>query len=92
MSRRTTSDLPEHYPYRDTGCNVAPACLNCPLPRCKYDDPEEYRRAQWEQRYQQILEVQKSSSKSPAMLAKHFGVSERTIYRALVNIREAGDA
>ena len=24
--------LPEHYPYRDNGCNVSASCLNCPLP------------------------------------------------------------
>ena len=23
--------------FEDTGCEVAPACLACPLPRCKYD-------------------------------------------------------
>ena len=23
--------------YVDTGCSVHPACLSCPLPRCKYE-------------------------------------------------------
>jgi hypothetical protein len=25
--------------YQDNGCSVAPSCLRCPLPRCKYDRP-----------------------------------------------------
>ena len=35
---------PESYAYRDNGCAVARSCLRCPLPRCKYDDPNERRR------------------------------------------------
>lgn len=30
--------LPEHTDYRDTGCEVSPSCLSCPLPKCRYDD------------------------------------------------------
>ena len=29
----------EYFIYRDTGCELAPACLSCPLPQCKYDMP-----------------------------------------------------
>ena len=29
----------DHDSYQDTGCEVAPACLQCPLPQCKYDIP-----------------------------------------------------
>ena len=29
--------VPEFYHYEDTGCEVSDACLNCPLPQCKYD-------------------------------------------------------
>lgn len=25
--------------FPDTGCNLAPKCLTCPLPRCKHDLP-----------------------------------------------------
>ena len=32
--------IPEFYHYEDTGCEVSPSCLNCPLPQCKYDDPD----------------------------------------------------
>ena len=30
---------PEHVDYRDEGCELAPECLACPLPRCRHDDP-----------------------------------------------------
>ena len=26
--------LPEAHHYQDDGCDLAPACLRCPLPRC----------------------------------------------------------
>jgi hypothetical protein len=26
--------------YEDTGCEVFDSCLTCPLPRCKYDEPQ----------------------------------------------------
>ena len=28
---------PEDMDYRDTGCEVSPSCLRCPLPQCKHD-------------------------------------------------------
>lgn len=34
MSGEVFSDI-----YADHGCSVAPSCLNCPLPVCKYDAP-----------------------------------------------------
>ena len=33
-------DLPPEYcRYRDEGCEFADSCLNCPFPRCVYDQP-----------------------------------------------------
>lgn len=40
MSRRAApspSETPDHW--ADTGCSLAPSCLNCPLPVCRYDLP-----------------------------------------------------
>jgi len=28
----------DHYPA-DTGCEVSPTCLHCPLEECRYDNP-----------------------------------------------------
>lgn len=30
--------------WKDTGCDVHPKCLECPLPECKYDDWEGYKK------------------------------------------------
>ena len=38
--------VPEFIHYEDTGCEVSQACLNCPLPQCKYDDPDWFRHHQ----------------------------------------------
>ena len=35
-----TSPTYSHYP--DNGCEVSPSCLSCPLPLCRYDDPQGY--------------------------------------------------
>jgi len=34
-SRRDPSPIYGKYP--DRGCNLAPSCLDCPLPQCKHD-------------------------------------------------------
>src|SRR3990172_7300945 len=36
--------LPDHARYPDTGCELARACIACPLPRCQYDEPHSVRR------------------------------------------------
>lgn len=34
---RRRDALPENFDYHDDGCEVAPACLSCPLPVCRFD-------------------------------------------------------
>ena len=75
--------LPEHYPYRDDGCDVAPSCLYCPLPWCKYDDPVAYHRELRESRDMEVIQVKRNQGKSVPQLAQHFGLSQRTIHRIL---------
>jgi hypothetical protein len=37
-TRRVREDAyPENIEWHDTGCEIAPSCLACPLPECKYD-------------------------------------------------------
>ena len=38
---------------QDTGCEVSPTCLGCPLSQCKDDDREWYRR--WRKRGKLLL-------------------------------------
>lgn len=79
--------LPELYPFRDDGCDVAPACLQCPLPRCKYDDPGWYQRELRGQRDQRILEARRAEGLTVPQLSRRFGVSQRTVFRALQGSR-----
>ncbi len=80
--------LPEFYPYRDDGCEVSPSCLNCPLPKCKYDDPGWYQRERRRQREQQVLQIMARESLTVPEVARRFGVSQRTVFRILKRARE----
>ena len=75
--------LPESYPYRDDGCEVSPSCLRCPLPVCKYDDPGRERREERNRRDEEILGARERERLSATELARRFGVSERTVFRAV---------
>jgi hypothetical protein len=90
-TRRPREDaLPEHLEYRDDGCDIFASCLNCPLPRCRYDVPggaraminlvrdAEIRRM----RYEGDLEVEE--------IARRFRVSRRTVFRVLHPKQHAG--
>ena len=75
--------LPENYPYRDDGCEASRSCLRCHLPWCKYDDPTAYHRARRESRDTRVIEIRNAQGGTVEQLAKHFGVSQRTIHRIL---------
>ena len=65
--------------WRDTGCpQVSPSCLACPLPRCKYDDPEAY--YAWKANLIELENVTAVAATMQAYALKH-GVSVRTAYR-----------
>ena len=74
---------PEFFPYKDEGCEASKLCTLCPLPQCKYDDPAAYRWAQKAQRWQQIAEAVKREHLSIAEAVQRFGVSRRTVFRAV---------
>ncbi len=80
--------LPEEYEYRDEGCEVYPSCLRCPLPRCRYDEPEGGRFLIKERRNGEVRRRHREGW-TVGRLAAHFGVSRRTIQRILR--REARD-
>jgi len=41
MARAYTHYNQDSHPA-DTGCQLAPSCLSCPLPECYYDNPTAY--------------------------------------------------
>ena len=82
---RVRSDaLPEFTRYRDSGCDVSPSCLTCPLPRCRYEEPGGLRALLNKTRDQQIIS-QRASGVPVAELATRFSVSRRTVFRVLGN-------
>ena len=77
-------DLPPEYcRYRDEGCELSPACLNCPLPRCVYDEPGGTGQRQRRLRDEEVLRLRGLEGQSTPELARRFRVSQRTIYRII---------
>ena len=68
---------------RDEGCELSPSCLNCPLPRCIEDIPRGKQRQIKEIRNLEILRLFYEEGRSVKEIAEKFGVSERTVQRAL---------
>jgi hypothetical protein len=87
LERRSRRDaLPEHTQYADTGCSVHPNCLTCPLVRCRYDEPGGARKLFSEARDRSIVGLQRQGV-SIGAIARRFGVSRRTVFRALARAR-----
>ena len=76
-------DLPPEYcHYRDEGCEFADSCLNCPFTQCLYDEPRGKQRWLKELRNKEIAGLF-SGGWGMRELALMFGLSQRTIQRAL---------
>jgi len=82
--KRDELDLPPEYcHYRDEGCELARSCLNCPFPKCIYDEPRGRQRWLKGQRDGEIVQRFYAEGKGVKELALVFGVSRRTVQRAL---------
>jgi hypothetical protein len=88
MARARRDALPEHTHYTDTGCDLHESCLTCPLVRCRYDEPGGARRVFSEDRDRAIAGMQRQGVPVDA-LAHRFGVSRRTVFRALARARSS---
>lgn len=82
--------LPEYTDYRDTGCDLFPSCLNCPLPRCRYDEPGGAPALLRAGRDAAIVAAYRSGKRVDE-LARMFGISRRTVFRVLRAARAGGD-
>jgi transposase-like protein len=78
--------LPENTQYADTGCDVHPSCLTCPLVRCRYDEPGGVRRVLSDGRDRSIVALQRTGV-GVDEIARRYGVSRRTVFRALARSR-----
>ena len=79
---------PEYVQYRDDGCDLAPKCLSCPLPKCQYDDAGWLDRKARKRRDREILEAWRKERPKKKALAARFGLNRRTVHRIL---READE-
>jgi hypothetical protein len=80
--------LPEHTSYADTGCDLHPNCLTCPLARCRYDEPGGARRLLAEGRDTEVVALQRQGGVTIDTIARRVGVSRRTVFRILARARE----
>ena len=81
-------DLPPEYcHYQDNGCEFADSCLNCPFLKCIYDEPGGKRHYIKRRRDKEILGLFTTGGKGIRELATMFGVSQRTVQRALKRVR-----
>ena len=81
--------VPEFYHYEDTGCEVSGACLDCPLPQCKYDDPAWFQRNRRLARDFKIWSVMQQHDLTVEETAERFEVTVRTIFRIMRRCRDA---
>src|SRR6185503_20143424 len=75
--------LPEYVDYTDTGCDLYPSCLRCPLPRCRYEEPGGAAAILRGGRDASILRAAEQDGVDVDQLAAMFGLSRRTIFRVL---------
>ena len=77
-------DLPPEYcHYQDEGCDLADSCLNCPFTKCVYDEHGGKRRWLKKLRAREMARLFTTKGKGIRELALIFGVSQRTVQRAL---------
>lgn len=82
--------VPEYYHYEDTGCEVSPSCLSCPLPQCKYDDPVWFQQHRRMARDLKVWSTMQSEGLNVEEAADRFSVTVRTVFRIMRRCRNAG--
>ena len=73
---------PEFCRYRDEGCENAASCLECPFPQCLYEEPRGRQRWLKGLRNTEINRLF-NGGQEVKELAAMFGISQRTVQRAL---------
>ena len=78
---------PEFCQYRDEGCELFDACLECPFPHCLLEEKGASKRKLKQIRALQISGKHRGGRNDIATLGAMFGVSHRTARRALKEAR-----
>lgn len=85
------TDLPPEFcHYQDEGCELAASCLNCPFPQCMFDKPGGRQHWLKERRDSEITRLSRKGI-IVKELATRFGISQRTIQRALKRALEKAE-
>ena len=75
------------FSYPDRGCNLAPSCLKCHLPVCKFDLPREkgntVQRKNAQERADRIMHLREEAGMTVREIVAETGWSTRTINRVL---------
>lgn len=74
--------LPEYHAYPDRGCDLAPRCLQCPFPTCRYDTERGLLELHRKARSEQIRTLQHQGVPI-GDIAQRTGVSRRTVLSAV---------
>ena len=82
--------LPQDIQWRDQGCELFPSCLNCPRPRCIEDEPRGKQKLRARTRARR-MGVLRDEGKTVRQIAEAYGVSVRTVQRALEWARREGE-
>ena len=81
------TDLPPEFcHYQDEGCELAASCLACPYEKCVYDEPGGRQHRVKDIHNREISRLYHAGKVVP-QLAAMFGVSQRTVHRALKRVK-----
>ena len=72
--------LPEETLYKDTGCDLSPLCLSCPLERCAEDQTRGRQRVR-QRSMSATVELLLDMGYTQVQIAGMLGVSDRTVGR-----------
>ena len=90
MSDGTVS-LQEYGNWKDGGCDLHPACLECPLQSCIEEEPRGRQKRRIADRAS-LIEEMRASGITCREIAAAFGVSTRTVQRALEQVRQRAES
>lgn len=74
-------DEVEYANWKDTGCDMGPSCLQCPLPKCIEEEPRGRQKRRLDARAEAMKEMCRQGTPMHEIAAA-FSVSERTVQRA----------
>jgi hypothetical protein len=80
--------LPEYCHYSDEGCDLAPACLQCPFPTCAKENPIGPAAVARSLRDAALFSLHSQMHLSPEKLARRFHLDLSSVYRILSNVKK----